>query len=82
MYTIAQWERAKLGRSDVEFTEIYLKHGLVNVVIGTIKVPYATKKDAYRTKKVRWNQFGICLDENGLENSILTPYNIHLPQIR
>lgn len=81
MHTIAQWEEAIKNRHDIEFNEIYLKDGKVNIVIGTIKVPYKTK-DCMRTKKVRWNQYGICLDENGLENGILTPYNIHLPQIR
>lgn len=77
-YTISEWEEAVKDRHNIEFKEIYLQDGYVKVVIGTIKVPYSTK-GTMRIKKVRWNHFGICLEENGLENGLLTPYNIHLP---
>ena len=79
MYTIAQWEEAK--RPEVEFNEIYLKEGKVNVVIGTVMIPYKNK-DAMRIKKVRWNHEGVCMDENGIANELLAPFNIELPKTK
>lgn len=76
MYTIAQWETAIAKRKDIEFNEIYLSDGLVDRVLGVIKIPYKTKEDNYRIKKVRWRWDGFCTDANGTWNEDLRQFDI------
>lgn len=42
-HKIADWEKAIRRRDDIEFEEIYLEDGWVNVVIGTIMQPTKRK---------------------------------------
>ncbi len=79
MYKIKEWEKAIRYRKDVQFNEIYLKDGLVDIVIGTALVPYrmGRGKVKSRWRKVRWNKYGICLNANGTEAATLYHYNIH-----
>lgn len=79
MYKIKDWERAIRHRKDVQFNEIYLKDGMVDVVIGIILVPYRMVRGQMKTRprKVRWNKYGICLNANGTEAATLCHYNIH-----
>lgn len=79
MYKIKDWEKAIRYRKDVQFNEIYLKDGLVDIVIGTALVPYRMVRGEvkYRWRKVRWNKYGLCLNANGTEAATLYNYNIH-----
>ncbi|MBR5102290.1 MAG: hypothetical protein IK092_04140 [Muribaculaceae bacterium] len=76
MYTIAQWEAAIAKRKDIEFNEIYLTDGLVEHVLGIIKIPYKNKEDSYRIKKVRWSWDGSCSDANGTWNENLRMFDL------
>ncbi len=76
MYTIAQWEKAIAKRKDIEFNEIYLKDGVVDRVLGIVKIPYKNKEDSYRIKKVRWMFDGYCTDANGTHHEELRKFDI------
>ena len=78
MYRIAEWEQAIRRRTDVRFDEIYLKNGLVEVVIGIVQIPYRRGPGPVHTrdKKVRWNRYGICLNIKGTSAENLDDFNI------
>lgn len=80
-HKIADWEKAISKRDDIEFEEIYIEDGWVNVVIGTIMQPTKRKvRGVYRKRKrrVRWNCLGVCMNANGTANSDLYNFNISL----
>ena len=80
-HKIADWEKAIRRRDDIEFEEIYLEDGWVNVVIGTIMQPAKHKvRGVYRKRKrrVRWNCLGVCMNANGTANADLYNFNISL----
>ena len=76
---IAEWERAIEHRSDIQFTQMNLRNGRVESVIGTIQQPCKRKYKGqihHRTRKVRWNCFGFCTNLYGVKNEDLGCYNI------
>ena len=80
-HRIADWEKAIRSRDDIEFEEIYLEGGCVDVVIGTVLQPTKHKvRGEYRKRKrrVRWNCFGVCMNANGTSNGDLYQFNISL----
>lgn len=80
-YKIKDWEDAVKHRNDIDFHEIYLHNGCVNVVIGTVTVLTKRKvRGEFRKhdKKVRWNSLGVCLNANGTHNADLYAFNINL----
>lgn len=78
--TIAEWERAIEHRSDIEFERINLKHNRVISVIGTVKQPGKRRvrgRIVMLTKRVRWNDLGVCTSIYGQTYNDLTGYNIN-----
>ena len=78
-HRIAEWEKAIKHRPEICFEEIYLKDGLVEVVIGTVLVPTKRKRKGVickRARRVRWNRYGICFTINNIPMVDLFSYNI------
>lgn len=75
-HTISQWEAAIRKRRDIEFSEMYLKEGMVRTVIGFIQYPSRRKSELLRPRRVRWNSIGECLTPNGERDENLVTYNI------
>lgn len=81
VHKISEWEKAIEHRPEIEFQEIYLENGGVNVVIGTVMMPTKRKVHGaigHRPKRVRWNSLGICSNANGSANANLHDFNIVL----
>jgi hypothetical protein len=80
-YRISDFERAIRGREDIEFDEIYLKGGYVDVVIGKVREQMKRKVRGsvrVRSRRVRWNCDGVCLDICGKHLDNLNQFNIKL----
>lgn len=77
---IAEWEQAIEHRSDIEFMQLNLHNGRVYSAIGTVQQPCKHKyrgQTHYRSRKVRWDRFGVCQSLYGSTKDDLSGFNIN-----